>query len=280
MTLITKLQTKLENEGLKESSIKTHIRNLQKIINETGIKKINEKNKNKVVKGIEEMTFEGKSISNNTKASRYKTLLVLLRNDDNKKELWSFYNQILKEKAKLINNKQKENKFTEKEIDNLIKWKKIKKIKTSNLNEKIFHSLLVNDNLFLRLEVFNIKLDEYNTTTDNYINGSFLFMNDFKNVAKLGKQKFDLSNKTTDIIEEIKGSWLMTNHATTHSNKSMWIKNFFFKRTGKKINQNLLRKIYINEVLKKNLSTNQFEELARKMLNTFTTWNNNYRKVN
>ena len=273
--LINKLENKLTKEGLKESSIKTHISNLEKIINNTGIKKVNEKNKNKIVE-----TIENEPISDNTKKSRYKTLLVLLRNEEKNKKLWEFFNVKIKETNVKVDKVLKENKFSSKELDNKVKWKDIKKIKPKNLNEEIFLSLIVNDNLFLRLEVFNIKLDEFNETTDNYIDGPFLHMNSFKNISKLGPQKFSLSDKTTDIIEKIKGSWLMSNHVINPSGKSKWIKRFFNKNVGKEINNNLLRKIYVNKFDFNKLSGAKLDKIAKKMLNTSNTIRENYMKVN
>lgn len=276
-TFLQLTESKLTAKGLKPLSIKTYQRDLTKLRNNV----ISTSKTLKYFKRTEKIKTYLDTIDNlNTRNNVLKPILTLLRDESKFKDTYEFYSVIMRDIRTKIETKKKENKFTKKEKDNLTKWKEIKKIKPSNLDEEIFLSLLINDNLFLRLEYFDIKLDEYNTTTDNYIDGPFLYMNSFKNVKTFGPQKFDLSDETTDIIERIKGSWLMTNHNILRSSRSNWISNFFKKHLNKSINNNLLRKIYVNEVLKKNLSTNKLDKIARKMLNTFNTWNNNYRKVN
>lgn len=275
-TFLQLTEQTFNGKNLRPLTIKTYQRDLTKLRDNVrstskGLKYFNRTEKIKTYLN----TIENLNSRNNV----LKPILNLLKNNPKFTDTYNFYLSMMREIRTNIDNKQKDNKFTKKEKDNHADWKDIKKIKPVGNNEKIYHSLLVNDNLFLRLIVFDIKLDEYNESTDNYIDGPFLYINDFKNMKSLGPQKFNLSNKTTDIIEDIKGSWLMTNHAILNSGKSKWIKRFFNKKLGKEINNNLLRKIYINEVLKKNLSTNQLEKIALKMLNTFATWNMNYRKI-
>ena len=270
-------ENKLRSRDIKEITIKGYMNSLRNI--RSGVKSTSKGLK--FFKRTEKIITYMDSIDNiQSRMNLMKPILNLLKDEPKLQDTYQIYLLKLREYKEIHMNKQKENKFTDKEIKNISKWKDIKNIKPSSLDEKVFHSLLVNDNLFLRLEYFSIKLENFNRDTDNWIDGDNLVMNNFKNVKSLGPQKFKLSQKTTDIIDDIRGDWLMTNHNMSQPNRTRWIKNFFKRNTGKDINNNLLRKIFVNEVLKKNLSTNQLEKIARKMLNTFATWNDNYRKVN
>lgn len=273
------MRTKLEKQNIKSITIDGYMNSLTKIRTNVKSKSIGIKYF-KLTDKI--LTYLDTIKNTNTRLNLMKPILNLLKREPKLQDTYQIYLSKFNE-WKLINNKDKgENKFTEKELKDKVEWKDIVNIKPKKLNDKIFLSLLVNDNLFLRLAFFSIKLDEYNTTTDNYIDGPFLFMNDFKNVKTLGPQKFNLSDKTTDIIKEIKGSWLMSNHNLTNPNKSAWVKRIFNKYLKKSVNNNLLRKIYINHILlnKPKLSNNEIDKLARKMLNTRATWEDTYRKVN
>ena len=273
------METKLNTRNIKQITINGYMNGLRNL-------RINVKSTSKTIKFFkrtDKIKVYLDSVENlNTRKNILKPILNLLKDEPKLQDTYQFYYLINKDLVNKINKKIGENKFTKKETKNKITWLDVINIKPEGLDEKIYHSLLVNDNVFIRLEHFNIKLDEYDEKTDNYIDGPFLFMNSFKNVKSFGPHKINLSDETTDIIENIRGSWLVSNHGISQSGRGKWITRFFKKRTGKSVNNNLLRKIYINHVLKSlpNITNNQITERAKKMLNSKETWINTYRKVN
>lgn len=279
---MSRLKTQAEkvfaDKGLKESTINNYMRNLTKIIDNAGVKSITNKTKDKIATYIDSIPNLG------TRKNFYKVLTSLLVDNRKKKDVYKFFLDKLLALNPQITKKLKKNKFKDKELENKVEWKDIKKIKMEDLTDdmKIVFSMIKNDNLFLRLEYFTIKLKNFDKDNDNYIEGNTLVMNKFKNVKEFGAQRFRLSKKTMSLVKKRgEQEYLLDSHSLAQSSKSEFISRMFKKGLGKPINNNLLRKIYINEVLKKfNKMTNeQLEKKARRMLNTPQMWIEIYRKV-
>jgi hypothetical protein len=278
---LNRLKNRLEKRGLKENTIETHMRNMRIILDGAGIKTITEKNKDKIVNFIDnERLKRGGKTSNNTKKARYKCILAYLR-DGKRKKLYKEFNDIYSEISGIVDKQLGENKLKPEEKENYTEWKELKKLDQSRLNEnqKIFLSFIFNDELFLRLSYFKIKLKNYDEDNDNYIKNGVLYMNDFKNVAKLGSQKFTLSKKTLELVKNIDNEYLFTNHSYKHPAHSSFITKLFKKTINKSLNNNLLRKIYVNSFDLGNMTNNEIDKIAKRMLNTRETLLNNYKKV-
>jgi len=271
-------QSELESKGLKQITIDGYIRDLTKL-------RTNVKSTSKTFKYFNRtekiLTYINSVTNLNTKDNLFKPIMNILR--DRPKQL-STYNIYLVESRKLrkeIQGKLKENKFTKKELDNKIEWKDIVDLKLINMNEKLYKSFIINDNLFLRLAYFSIKHKNFDKD-DNYVDKGILYMNQFKNVDSLGRQKFKLSKKTLELIKlNSADDYIFTNHKISISGLSKFVSRIFKKKLNKSVNNNLLRKIYVNHILKTlpNITNKQIEEKARKMLNTFGVWISTYRKV-
>jgi hypothetical protein len=277
MTKLTeKMTNHFNNQNLANGTKNLYIKYTKSLIDNTEIKAFTDKTKDKVVNFIETRK------SDSQKKDYYKPILNYLRDNKRKKKIYEFYVMKIKEIGKKIDDELKENKYKIKEKENKVEWKEIINIDMSKLNdeEKLLMSFIINDNLFLRLAVMTIKKRDYDEEKDNYVKGKVLHMNDFKNKNKLGSQKFTLSKKTLDLVKKMDNDeYLFSRGLSSKKVQSTFISRTFNKALGKKINNNLLRKIYINEMLKSNLSNKELEGKARRMLNTLNMWNSVYRKV-
>jgi len=274
---MTSIRTILLSRNLAESTIKTYLnslKNLNKVVN------INDNVSRLTTKQPQIIKYISTIKNKEGQKKILKPILNVLRDNDKYKTTYDTYLKLIKKIQLKIEKKVGQNKFTKTESSNKIEWKDITSIKPITLTDKIFKSMLVNDNLFLRLEYFNIKLKNY-TDDDNYIKNGYLYMNSFKNIKKLGSQKFKLKKKTMDLVEQVgEIDYLFYNHNMSQPNKTRWVKNYFKRHTGKSVNNNLLRKIYVNHKLKRRLSNNVIKLYAGKMLTSIEMWNTFYKKIN
>jgi hypothetical protein len=273
--LLTTLHDKINSLKLADSTKKTYKLTLNSLFFNYPDLTINDiTNPKKMGKLIDDMkTKKNKPISMSSKKSVYKVLFNITTG-----EVKEIYREIVK--SDKMREKHRD-KYTPVEKTNLVSWDNIKAIKPDTLEHKIFHSFITVDNLFLRLEYFNIKLKDYNIEKDNYINNKKLYLNNHKTSNKIGVQVFILKKKTLDLIEQVDNEYLFSNHNTPTSSKSRWVVSFFRKYLEKDINNNLLRKIYINEIINKFnvLTTKQIHILAKRMLNSVETWINVYKRL-
>lgn len=273
MALKQELAEQLENEGLKESTIYGYLIIIDKLIS-SGIDEISKETANKILEYI-------KGLKNkNTKKNYFKPILKYTK--DRNPELYKkFYDEFLIV-AKAKEKENKENKYTKSEKNKLVTWEDIKKLglrKMETLNDKIFYQFIVKENLFLRLAIFNIKLKDYDENKDNYIKDGILYMNDFKNINSMGKQQFKLLKKTRELIDKVDND-LLLDIGVDKNTKTNFYKRFFKKYLGKDINNNLLRKIYVNHHDFNTLSQSKMDKKATKMLNTPGVWGEHYKKIN
>ena len=276
MTLTSQIPKILSNSDLSESSIQS-IQNQLKFIDEIksiktkGIKKLN--SKKTIMRELNKKYDKPRTIK--TKIEAIKTLLL---NHNGESKLRDFYVEQSNIIRKQVENIVNENKLTTKEKDNIVEWKDIVDIKDKliKLDHKIIYQFIVEEKLFLRLAIFDIKLKNFDKDNDNYIKDDKLVMNDFKNVKSYGSQIFKLKKSTLDLINQVKGDKLFN---LTIDQKKRFINNMFKKYLQKPINNNLLRKIYINEVMKDKLTNNEIKTKARRMLNSYDMWVKDYRKL-
>ena len=261
----------IENADIKETSKTTHIKKikfLNKLIDNLSLKKF--KNVDLVMEALD------KQYPNSSSKKGYvATILTVLREADDE-ETRKKYNEVIKKVNKDVIKKIGKNKLNDTEKEKVVKWEDIKKIKPRTLDDKIFYQFITGENLFLRLKIFDIKLKNYNTEKDNYIKDGKLIMNDFKNVKAVnkGRQEFKLNKKTLNLIGELDTEYLLS-----YSDGGDFIRRFFNKYLGKKVNDRLLRKIWINYNLNKGYSNNTLKKKAERMLNNLSDWNNDYRKT-
>ena len=271
--LKNELENQLKKEGLKESTIYGYMVSLNKL-EEAGIDKINNETADKIIKFINDMN------NKNTKKNYYKPVLKYTKTRN--PELYEKFYEDFKKIANSLQKDNKNNKYSKKEINNKVEWEDIRKLglrKMKTLDDKIFYQFIVKENLFLRLAIFNIKLKDYDEDKDNYIKDGYLFMNDYKNKNSLGKQRFKLKKTTMRLINKVDDD-LLLDIGIDKNTKTNFYKRFFKRHLGKEINNNLLRKIYVNHHDFNKISQNQMEKKARKMLNTPAVWGEFYKKIN
>lgn len=270
------ITTILLSRNLSPSTIKTYESSLRKL---NKIVEIKDKVDNLVVKQLAILKFIDTIENNESKKKILKPILNVLRDNEKYKITYDIYLNKIKNLQDKINKKINNNKYEPKDKKNIVDWETIKNIKPDTLSDKIFYNFIVKENLFLRLEIFNIKLKNY-TENDNYINNGYLFMNKFKNLKSLGKLKFKLGKSTLNLIQQKEDEYLFFNYSNTQSSKTKCIQKFFQKYVGKPIGNNLLRKIFINSKQNSKLSNNQKTRKGKKMLNTLRMWDTVYKKVN
>lgn len=222
-----------------------------------------------------------------------------------------FYQDRMLKYRDIVNENIKQNKLTPKQEENWLPWSKIgelpKKIKKelkktkkedpSYLNKYQFYliALLYTQLPPLRLDYHNVKVrtTPLEFTDENYIlisnKKAKLFMNQFKNVKKIGKVEMEYPK---DIAREIIKYWKfvkeknlnndflftdLNNHSESmDSNKFGRVLNkIFFYYLGKDISVNTLRHIYETEAItspdysKKTIK--EKEEIHKKLLHSFNT---------
>lgn len=275
MSFLSKSENLLNSIDMKESTKNSHLKRIRVLdrllenVDNEGLRKLIRYDK--VIKIINQ-----KYKNFNTRKGYYNTILMLLRemNKQGTEEHNNYKLQLIITNDN-VNDVINENKYSSREKEKLIKWEDIKKINPIGYNHKIFYQFIVKENLFLRLKIFSIKLKDYDRKRDNYIKGKTLYLNDFKNVEAVnkGSQKFRLKKETIDLINFNQDYLININDGT------QFIKKFFKKYTKNEVNDVLLRKIYINHHLQKNLSNKKLQKKADRMLNNLSDWNTNYRKT-
>ena len=263
----------MNNTDLSEKT-KDNIPNELKFIDElkiksSGLKKLNSK------KTI--MNYLNKIYKNpRTRKTKIEAIKTLLYNHNGESKLRDYYVDEANKLINPINNIKDKSEYKEEEKEKLVEWSDIVNIKPIGLNHKIFYQFIVKEKLFLRVKgQFTIKLRNYDEDEDNYIKGNKLVINDFKNKRFIGKQEFILKPETMELVNQVEGDYLLS-----VIKGADFIINFFKRYLGKKIANNLMRKIYINEVMKSNPSNEEIKKRSKRMLNSPQTWFMEYRKVN
>lgn len=275
-TILDEVKQIFINKGLKEISVKNNTATIKVIFDNVSSNKeglLFFRDKAKI------MRFINTRENPNTRHSYIKAILSLLNDNKKLRVPYLFFRKELSKTTEKIVEKVDKNEFSDREKEKIVSWETLISIKPTRLDHKIYMSFIKNDNIFLRLKIFTIKLKKFDKKTDNYIIGDKLVMNDFKNVKSLGQQTFTLSKETMELVSLLGEENDLFNIGGDQSTRSKLIKNMFNKFLDKPIGDVLIRKIYITSVLKTNPTNEDIKIKARKMLNTFEMWMTNYRKI-
>jgi hypothetical protein len=215
--------------------------------------------------------------SYNTQSSRKSQLvsiLAVLFGVPKYEELHGHYLKLTQVKSDLIERERGENKLNSKEQKNIIAWEIISNSykKADNLKDKAL--MAVYTLLPPRRADYSImKLGEDSDNNFNYLsNGKFIF-NNYKTSKTYGKQVIRIPNKLSKILTAYietynikKGDYLFgTREKKLYKNFSPIVSRTFRKYTGKSLNINLLRHLFITDYLKKKRTVNQKKNIAMIM---------------
>lgn len=243
------LVEKIFNEKFKPSTAKTYINRIKKLLQE-----LNYKGKSlRFVNNIDkiENVLQNKSIS--VKKGTFVALSHLSKGKI--KVYWT-------SKYKTINSdifkNQKERILTIKDKENIITYPELKKLiydKKKDYTKYILLKLLQQP-FNIRNEYRRLKFGEDNNK-DNFIdlNKGVIILNDYKTKDKYGKQEIELNKGLLTNLKtyhkKTKYEYLLGNEKMTSDKFSLLLTELFTELINKHITTNLLRKIIINDIVKK-----------------------------
>jgi integrase len=267
---------KLKESGLKDSSIKLYIRNLEKLSDE----KFNNFN---FLKKTDNIMEKINKLSDNTKRAYLIGIVSTLKHYNEYAKLYKIYYKKLMDLVEKIKEDNKENKASDKQKENWIEWKDVedKIIKLTEEVEDIANkkNITYNDyNDILKLVVLGLYYylpprrntdysnmyvikNKKNATDDdkNYIvidskNPEFIF-NNYKTNKKYGRQTFKIPDKLMDII-----NIYLKYHPEKKNNKDEI--NFLVSSNGKpfKDSVNSITRI-LNSIFEKNIGSSMLRHI-------------------
>lgn len=207
----------------------------------------------------------------NTKANNLFSVGVILRNMDNKN-----YQKFLDEGTKYrnVSNKKAElNEKSNKEIDNWMDWKDVKKVYKNKALSNYEKAMVGIFTLLPPRRVGILRYLKYGKDSSpdfNWYNGKHMYLNRYKTVKTYGSVKIIMPKPVRLLLETLnlkEGEYIFTRaKGTPYGDEiSTVFQDIFEKATNKRISTNILRHIYITEQLKKNLTIRQKKTLSKKL---------------
>ena len=237
------------------------------------------------------------NLGNSSKKLFFNALYSVSQDPLYHKEIFAF--------GKLVDDDVKENKLKPEKLKQYVSLKELKKIvpMVTDLQDKLLISLYVlqpplrNDFVHVRLLKKNKPLGE--RQKGNYIvmrpKSWMFYLNEYKNVAQFGHQKYKYSTKFNPEIYKIMLESYDVNpreylfekrqgYPMSDGDISKRIPMITKKYINKDLTINDFRKIYetdlINSPLYRNMNFKQKEEAHKKLLHSFTTAHSTYHKMN
>ena len=236
-------------------------------------------------------------LSDSSKKLFFNALYSVSHDPNYHKEIFSF--------GKLIDDKVKENKVKPEKLKEYVSLKELKKIVplVTDLQDKLLISLYVLQPP-LRNDYAGVKLLKKNKPYAERAKGNYMvmrpkswmfYLNEYKNVAQFGPQKYKYSTKFNPEIYKILLESYEVNpreyliekragYAMSDGDISKRIPMITKKYINKTLSINDIRKIYetdlINSQQYKSMNFKQKEAEHRKLLHSFTTAHSTYHKTN
>jgi|LakMenE01Jun11ns_1017448.scaffolds.fasta_scaffold9936360_2 hypothetical protein len=300
------LENKLLENGLKDSSVKLYIRNLEKLNDDNALKNLN------FLKKKDDIEKKLSSYSDNTKRTFLISIVSSLKTDEKLKKLHDYYYNKLMDVAKLIKSNET-NEPTQKQKDNWIEWDEITKIiKKMESDAKQITGKNINNNDYLKLlklvilslyyyiaprrnaDYLNMvmKTNKKNIEPDkNYIildNDPEFVFNNYKTSKRYGSQSFTIPEELLQNINmylkyyPIEGKkndrfFLVYHDGTPLNNSNNSITRILNNIFDKKVGSSMLRHIYLSNKYK-DLTNEQIKD-AKAMGHSLET-QKDYIKLN
>lgn len=309
----------LSKRKIKESSVNTYVSRMRVLrkklkVKEDSLAFLNEYDK---VMRLIEKDYKVSSVK-----GYYIAIYSLLKDSDFEKDVKKVYYNKMIDFRDRTNEVIKENKKTEKQSDNWLSWKDVQALPglikaemgrlgdltTKRKNQKHFSlymqymiAVLYTKMPPIRLDYHKVKIienDNFNEEDNKFYNFNYilvknktvaLFLNDYKNISKMGKVKLEYPKEITKEVlkwiqylkdNDFRHDYLI--YSTIKTNKlfsanafGQYLNRIFKKYLKKDITINTLRHIYETEIItnrnynKKNLK--EKEKIHSKLLHSFKT---------
>ena len=314
----TQIRDLLKGRELKESTKTNYVSKMNILRKKL---KVKEDSLNFLIKYDDVIRLIEKGYKISSIKGYYIAIYSLIKDSDFEKDVKKvYYNKMIEFRDK-TNNEIKENKKTTKQSDNWLSWKEVQSLPdliketmdglgdlTTKRKKKRYFTLYMQYMvavLYTRLPPIRLNYHKVKITEDdnfdeddnkfypyNYIlvkNGSIaLFLNDYKNISKMGKMKLDYPKEVTDVVIKWVQYLKDNNHrhdylifSTKGENKlfsanafGQYLNRIFKEYLKKDITVNTLRHIYETEFItsrnynKKNLK--EKEKIHSKLLHSFS----------
>ena len=270
--------------------------------------KLLKKGKNKKV------LYENNTIKNYLSALNFikqSPALEKLLKDDSKALLYEFFG-IIKDKIKQAqldnkkSDKEKENWLSQKELETLEKTLKneYKKNKSKDLLQKLILVILYRGKIIrpLRNDYAEMSIKNDIDSDNNYLfidnedhSIKYFILNDYKTQRHYGKKKYNIPKRSilnrllTELYEfrtEDDVNHLLENPgikkeltAMNKNNLTKYLQKLFDTYLKKKVSSSMLRSIYISNLDFNKLSNKKLTKIAKDMNHSFTTQQEEYKKV-
>ena len=217
--------------------------------------------------------------STQTNKTRLSALYVLTEIED--------YKTLMVKLCEIVNDLYKTQKLNQKQLDNRISFDEVcdkvdelgDRIKDNASNDNYVNFILLSlmSGMHVaprRSEYGNVKLKDYNETTDNYLLKNKIIFNTYKTSSKYGQQSITIPPKLMTVVRK----WLKinnTNYLFTTNNKELDASKLNKKLNkifdGLSISTNELRSIYLSNYYKDVPLLDNMERLANEMGHNFNT---------
>ena len=218
--------------------------------------------------------IEEKYSNLNTRRSYYASLVTILKDfTDNEDDAIAFYQKEMMDTKAIVDKQIAENKKTSKEEERWLNWDEVKNVNVSGIKNDtqrliyLFYTDLAPRRAEYRtLKITNLTAQQLKNTKSypgNYVvitpagNLTRIILNEYKTVDKYGQYIIPLSRSSTlktqlkKYITDNKlkaGDYLFPPTLRHESGWSKAVRDTFLETTGKSLNINMLRKIYVSYV--------------------------------
>jgi site-specific recombinase XerD len=305
---ITYLESKLKSRNLKQSTIITNLRNFKRICKDIFNKTIDEIE----IKDLENYELVFNYVNDDNKCCQsmknkiLNTIINIVKCFDFSEDVFEIYKGKFNELCKSYLDDRQLGEPYEKEIENLITFKEIKKVKnklklkltdTYKSSVDIPYLLLsVYDGSFpiLRCQdwyssrVFDndkeIKSNNVNIEKDNYLNlkSKILTVNNYKTMKRYGKREILLPTRVINIIKKFKkkskSNWILPSHNKIDHISDANCTHLLQKMLNKKVSCHMLRKIYISDMIENNTPIKKMKEIAKIMAHSLSSQQLTYQR--
>lgn len=252
--------------------------------------------------------IEDKYDNLNTRRSYYASLVKILRDfTDNEDDAINFYQKEMMDAKAIVDKQVAENKKTNKEEERWLDWEQVKKVNSAGIKDDtqrliyLFYTDLPSRRTEYRiLQITNATAQQLKNTKSypgNYVvitpagNITRIILNDYKTVDKYGQYIIPLTRSST-LKTQLKkyitdkglkaGDYLFPPTLRFESGWSKAVRETFLETTGKNLNINMLRKIfvsYINQLPPNQRTQKILQEVATAMGTSLDQISGAYTKV-